>query len=92
MVIGTRWSHRKSWTSRSTWIAGKKLMQSEHIRLKFTSAMFATPRPRTMLQKLDNSTRRINHYPVNKLDSSDSTVKLVKNWGLKNMFGDPFKR
>lgn len=85
MVVGARWSHRKSWTSRSTWIAGKKLR-------KFTSAMFATPRPRTMLQKLDNSTRRINHYPVNKLDSSDSTVKLVKNWGLKNMFGDPFKR
>jgi len=42
MEIGTRWSHRKSWTSRSTWIAGKKPRQSEHIRLKFTVFRFPT--------------------------------------------------
>ena len=71
MVVGTRWSHRKSWTSRSTWIAGKKPKQSEHIRLKFTSAVFVKPRPITMLKKLDNSTRRIKHYPVNKRDSGE---------------------
>lgn len=85
MAIGTRWSHRKSWTSRSTWIAGKKPRQSEQIRLKFTSTVFAKPRPRTMLKKLDNSTRRINHYPVN-------VNEILVNSTVKLMFGDPFKR
>ena len=71
MAIGTRWIHRKSWTSRSTWVAGTKPRQSEHIHLKFTSAIFAKPCPRTMLKKLDNFTRKINQYPVNKRDSGE---------------------
>ena len=52
MAIGTRWNHRKSWTSRSTWIAGKKPRQSEHIRLKFTSTVFAKLSPKNNVEEV----------------------------------------